>query len=107
MKEFKEIIKDLEAGKKIYRKFWVDPVGRTPKYIYSNFGDISDNENNKYTLNLDDIIATDWIVKSSILYEFSINIRGRGKNKEEAWQDAIQGFQDDPGSTPEDNSIIE
>ena len=35
-------------------------------------------------------------------YEFTVTIRGRGKNPDGAWMDAFEAFSMDPGSTPEE-----
>lgn len=34
-------------------------------------------------------------------YQFTITVSGDGSTPEEAWQDAIECFSIDPGSTPE------
>ena len=34
-------------------------------------------------------------------YEFTITIAGYGKNPDEAWEDAVEGFVLDPGATPD------
>lgn len=35
-------------------------------------------------------------------HEFTITLAGYGETPEEAWQDAVEHFSDDPGSTPEE-----
>jgi len=34
-------------------------------------------------------------------YQFTVSIVGTGENEEQAWRDAIEGFNADPGPTPE------
>ena len=36
------------------------------------------------------------------VYHFKIILAGGGESPEEAWNDAIEGFCQDPGATPED-----
>lgn len=36
-------------------------------------------------------------------YEFHITIVGAGENPDEAWQDAYEGFSQDPGITPDES----
>lgn len=38
---------------------------------------------------------------------FPLELQGFGKNPEEAWADAIEGFTLDPGPYPEDFEIID
>jgi len=41
-------------------------------------------------------------------YEFSITLGGYGDNADEAWVDAVEGFQQDLGATPdEDDYTVE
>jgi len=35
-------------------------------------------------------------------YTFSVGLSGHGKNADEAWQDACEGFSQDPGATPDE-----
>ena len=38
-------------------------------------------------------------------YEFTITLLGNGKDEDEAWRDAAEGFSLDPGTTPEDCTL--
>ena len=36
-------------------------------------------------------------------WEFKLTLAGIGRTKDEAWNDAVEGFTQDPGSTPDDS----
>lgn len=36
-------------------------------------------------------------------YEFNITIAGYGETADEAWEDACEGFSQDPGATPDES----
>lgn len=101
MKEFKKIVKDLDIGEKVYRESWLTDIGpdKNPKYIIATFSNICDDAGNVYFFDIKDFQANDWLVYNtpSKIYDFNVTIRGKGKTAEEAWNDAIEGFQDDPG----------
>jgi hypothetical protein len=40
-------------------------------------------------------------------WEWNITLRGSGETSEEAWKDAVEHFQLDPGCEPEDPQIVE
>jgi hypothetical protein len=40
-------------------------------------------------------------------YEFKVTLAGSGDNPDEAWLDAVEGFTQDPGPTPEPEDIQE
>ena len=40
-------------------------------------------------------------------YEFKVTLAGYGETPEEAWQDAIEGFYDDPGSYDDDEWTVQ
>lgn len=40
-------------------------------------------------------------------YEFQITIAGEGDTPEEAWGNAVEAFQCDPGAAPEEFTVIE
>lgn len=35
-------------------------------------------------------------------YNFTFTLRGRGRNADEAWHDAVEAFSGDPGPTPDE-----
>jgi len=41
------------------------------------------------------------------MFEFKVWIRGYGKTKEEAWEDAIEGFMPDPYLDPDTETTVE
>jgi hypothetical protein len=41
------------------------------------------------------------------IYHFTVILAGTGKNPDEAWNDAVEGFIQDSGATPEDYEIVE
>jgi hypothetical protein len=36
-------------------------------------------------------------------YEFKVTLAGYGENPDEAWEDAVEGFCQDPGIYPDDD----
>lgn len=38
-------------------------------------------------------------------YEFTITLSGCGDDVDEAWQDAVEGFIEEPGSVPDDSQV--
>lgn len=41
------------------------------------------------------------------VYEFTITLLGTGHDDEEAWRDAVEGFELDPGCEPENPRLVE
>jgi hypothetical protein len=38
-------------------------------------------------------------------YEFTITLSGEGNNAQEAWEDAVEAFQLDPGAPPDSYAL--
>lgn len=107
MKEFKEIIKDLDNRKKVYRKIWTKCNGmeRLPKYIHIVNGEVRDDIGCLTALDIKDFQGKDWMIWDKIeIYDF--RVKGRGRNSNEAWNNIINKVYRQ-GEIPENHKIVE
>lgn len=110
MKDFKEIVKDLQAEKKVYRKDWGKVCcgngPRPPKYIHIKNGEICDDIGCRNALDMQDFLGKDWLIwEGEETCQFNIILSGCGRNQEEAWNNAVEAFTEDPGIMPEEDEI--